>query len=189
MSVFDILITVFGGNNPHKRWMDIQKLYRDPLAELDIATHKFRGRKQKPTQAIHVRHVHRLVELAMAGARMPLSRKREILGEEPPPRAYTELEIHECLTKAFAGEDMRAQFPVCGFRVDLYFPEHRIAVECDEHGHRDYCEAGERAREEAITSALGCRWVRYDPYAAGFDVFDLINRVLRLMRTPAEHPF
>ena len=32
---------------------------------------------------------------------------------------------------------MQQQFAVGSFRVDLYFTRHKIAVECDEHDHKD----------------------------------------------------
>ena len=32
---------------------------------------------------------------------------------------------------------MIEQYHVDGYRIDLYFPEYKLAIECDEFGHRD----------------------------------------------------
>ena len=37
--------------------------------------------------------------------------------------------------KTFHGEKMKRQFKIGNYRIDLYFPEHKIAVECDEFDH------------------------------------------------------
>ena len=39
--------------------------------------------------------------------------------------------------EAFKGEEMIEQYHVDGYRIDLYFPEYKLAIECDEFGHRD----------------------------------------------------
>jgi hypothetical protein len=44
-----------------------------------------------------------------------------------------------------------------------------------------------KSTAEYITGELGCRWVRYNPYAADFDIFDIIRRILDsaiITRTP-----
>ena len=32
---------------------------------------------------------------------------------------------------------MKRQFSIGSYRIDLYFPEHKLAIECDEHDHKD----------------------------------------------------
>ena len=46
-----------------------------------------------------------------------------------------EIETIVALTKAFNGEKMRTQFSVLTYRVDLYFPDYNLCIECDEKGH------------------------------------------------------
>ena len=36
---------------------------------------------------------------------------------------------------AFEGEDMQSQCTVIGYRIDLYFHKHKLAIEVDELGH------------------------------------------------------
>jgi hypothetical protein len=50
------------------------------------------------------------------------------------------------------------------YRIDLYFPDHRIAVECDEEGHRQRDPVYEADRQRFITDKLGCVFVRYNPH-------------------------
>lgn len=70
------------------------------------------------------------------------------------------------------------QFFINGYRVDLYFPEHRIAVECDERGHIDRDKKMEISRQDAITKSLGCRFIRFNPHQNGFNVGDVIHEIL-----------
>ena len=72
------------------------------------------------------------------------------------------------------------QYPVIGsrFRIDLYLPELRIAVECDERGHSSYPKQKERIRQQWIEKQLNCRFERYDPNVPT-DVGHLIKRLFR----------
>ena len=38
---------------------------------------------------------------------------------------------------AIEGEDIETQYTVMGYRIDLYFHKHKLAVEVDELGHAD----------------------------------------------------
>ncbi len=53
----------------------------------------------------------------------------------------------------------------------------RIAIECDENGHRCYGFRKESVREQKIKDALGCSFVRFDPYDADFNLGVVIRRV------------
>lgn len=80
---------------------------------------------------------------------------------------------------------MRRQYTVGRYRIDAYFEEYHIAVECDEFGHRrGYCPVKEKKRQQLIEKKLKCTFIRYDPYAKGFDVANVVNRI----RTEAAEP-
>ena len=32
---------------------------------------------------------------------------------------------------------MKQQFSIGSYKIDLYFLEHKLAIECDEHDHKD----------------------------------------------------
>ena len=38
---------------------------------------------------------------------------------------------------AFEGEDMQTQYSVLGYRIDIYFHKHKLAIEVDELGHAE----------------------------------------------------
>lgn len=63
------------------------------------------------------------------------------------------------------------------YRVDLYFRDYRIAVECDEKGHRNRYTVYERARQDAITEKLRCTFVRYNPHSPNFDIGNVIREI------------
>ena len=70
------------------------------------------------------------------------------------------------------------QFHVSGYRIDLYFPEHRIAVECDEHGHSHYDLNNEIERQEHISKTLECEFVRFNPHKKNFNIGTVIHKIL-----------
>ena len=63
------------------------------------------------------------------------------------------------------------------YRVDLYLPDHRMALEIDEFGHRHRDQAYEQCREDYIRRALGCDFLRVDPDALDFNAFKLCGQV------------
>ena len=41
------------------------------------------------------------------------------------------------IMNAFKGQKMHTQDSVDQYKVDLYFPKHKLAIECDKFGHLD----------------------------------------------------
>ena len=82
------------------------------------------------------------------------------------------------LMQAFAGQAMTTQFMVGSFRVDLYFTEHKIAVECDEYGHSDRDPQAEADRQDFVTKQLNCQWVRFNPDCKNFSMMKVINQIM-----------
>lgn len=84
------------------------------------------------------------------------------------------------LSKALKGLYMRQQYAVGRYRIDLYFPKHKLALECDEEGaHGPGRVSNDRARQLFIENELDCTFLRFRPEQKGFDVTVLLNRVLR----------
>ena len=90
-----------------------------------------------------------------------------------------ETETLTYILKAFKGKDMRDQYWVDGYRIDLYFPTHKLAIECDEFGHDDRDIGYEIARQKHIEQKLDCTFIRYNPDAKHFDIFQVINKIFR----------
>ena len=57
----------------------------------------------------------------------------------------------------------------------------KIAIECDEHGHKRYHLEAEREREQFIKQQLRCTFVRYNPDAPGFNIGDVIQQIIKLI--------
>jgi very-short-patch-repair endonuclease len=92
--------------------------------------------------------------------------------------AMIEAQTLERIMAAFQGLHMITQYTVLKYRVDLYFPDYKLIVECDELHHRYNVEA-DRAREAEITQHLqGCSFIRYEPLQPNFDVLQVINRIV-----------
>ena len=67
--------------------------------------------------------------------------------------------------------------------MDLYFPEYKIVVECDE-GHSNYKPEKEKERMEYINLSLGIDngyWIRYNPDEKDFDISKVIGQIYILM--------
>ena len=63
---------------------------------------------------------------------------------------------------SFEGENMQAQYNVLGYRIDLYFPDYKLAIETDENGHSDRNIDKGIKRQKAIEQELGCKFFRTD---------------------------
>lgn len=85
------------------------------------------------------------------------------------------------IVRAFKHLRTLTQYRVAPYYVDLYFPDQQIAVECDEEGHRKYTQEVEGNRQTFIERALGCTFVRYNPDVDGFNIGDVIHRIMMLV--------
>ena len=73
------------------------------------------------------------------------------------------------------------QKTVGSFRIDLYLPEHKIAIEIDEFNHRNRCPIYERSRQEYITNALQCQFIRFNPDDKHFHLATCIAMLTKML--------
>jgi very-short-patch-repair endonuclease len=177
-SVYDALGAAYGlesTRNCTKIFTRLQKRY-----ELPRVMYKFAGRRQRDTPIASAAQCMDIIRLSFAGSRIPLDERREILQDPEyiPVQTYSEVEIHSNVAKALRHTCVVMQHSVGPYRVDMYLPEYRIAVECDEYGHPAYNQEDDATRQAYITEALQCTWIRYDPYDADFDIFKLIGDIV-----------
>lgn len=71
------------------------------------------------------------------------------------------------------------QFYISGYRIDLYFPKERIAIECDENSHSGYNYDKELLRQDVITKLLGCQFIRFNPNSRSFKLGKVINELIQ----------
>ena len=88
-----------------------------------------------------------------------------------------EQSVIESIRDTFKGEDIRIQYTVLGYRIDLYFYEHKLAIEIDELGHNDRDTDYETKREREIKNELNCVFIRTNPDAANFNISELNNQI------------
>ena len=80
---------------------------------------------------------------------------------------------------AFAGENMKTQYTVFGYRIDLYFHKYKLAIEVDELGHNDRNIDYEIQRQQALERELNCVFIRINPDTVDFNIFREINKIHR----------
>ena len=73
---------------------------------------------------------------------------------------------------------MYLQFSVDVYRIDLYFPYYKLAIECDEMNHNElHHKEKDVIRELNIKKQLQCTFIRYKPYSKDFNIFEVINDI------------
>ena len=80
-----------------------------------------------------------MIEL-LVGGQQPLAKElAEYMGIKIIGHKYVRKEAGTIYTiqKVFEGISMKRQFSIGSYRIGLYFPEHKLAVECDKYDHTD----------------------------------------------------
>lgn len=81
------------------------------------------------------------------------------------------------IVKVFKNEKIIPQQPIGPYRVDLYFPDYKLAIECDEHEHADRDSDYEKKRQKFIERKLGATFLRFNPDDPNFDIFNVISEI------------
>ena len=80
---------------------------------------------------------------------------------------------------AFEEEDIQTQYTVIGYRIDLYFHKHKLAIEVDELGHADRNVNNEIERQKALERELNYVFIRINSDENDFNIFKEINKIHR----------
>ena len=80
------------------------------------------------------------------------------------------------IIKAFSNEETLPQHSVLIYQIDLYFPEHKLAIEVDEKGHTDRNINNEIERQKAIEEKIKCKFIRINHDAEIYDIFVEIGK-------------
>ena len=62
---------------------------------------------------------------------------------------------------------------------DLYFPEHKLAIEFDEHDHKDRDINYEIRRQKFLEDQLKCKYIRYNPNAKDFTIESVLSKIFQ----------
>ena len=85
--------------------------------------------------------------------------------------------VLKSIKDAFEGEDMQTQYSVLGYRIDIYFHKHKLAIEVDELGHADRNLGNEIQRQKALEKVLDCVFIRINPDEENFNILKEINKI------------
>ena len=78
---------------------------------------------------------------------------------------------------AFNSEEMIHQFSVGKYRIDLYFPRYKVAIEYDDFDHRDRDIGCEAERQKYIEKLPGCTFVRFNSDPKDFCILEVVNKI------------
>ena len=108
----------------------------------------------------------------------------------------------KCLTKeqqtlssianTFKAEKIEDQFKVGNYYLDMYFPEYKLVIECDENGHADRKPCDERERMDFVNKELGTKdrnWIRFNPDEFDFDMSRVTGRIYNRINSIKEEKF
>jgi very-short-patch-repair endonuclease len=79
--------------------------------------------------------------------------------------------------------NVKRQHVMGKYRVDLYFVDHKLVVECDENGHADRDLLQEQIREDYL-KACGNKIIRFNPNATGFDLSNVLREINAVLLAP-----
>lgn len=83
------------------------------------------------------------------------------------------------ISKTFKHLPQKHQYSVGRYRIDLYFPTQKLAIECDEHGHKTLTyRENDTKRQTYIENKLGCTFIRFNPDKKYFNIGDVINLII-----------
>lgn len=84
---------------------------------------------------------------------------------------------------SFKQEEMIHQYSVKNYRIDLYFPKYKLAIECDEIQHKRAKNLEKDIiRQNTIEEILECKFIRFSPYDKDFNIFEVINKIYSHIR-------
>jgi len=76
---------------------------------------------------------------------------------------------------------MIQQYKVKQYFIDLYFPEYKLGMECDENKHdRKLIKNYDMDRENNIKNEIkDMYFIRYEPDKKDFNIFNVINKIYK----------
>ena len=118
-----------------------------------------------------------MIEL-LVGSQQPLTKElAEYISIKIIGHKYVRKEAGTIYTiqKVFEGISVKREFSIGSYRIDLYFLEHKLASECDEHHHKDRDINYEIRRQKFIEDQLNWKLIRYNPDAKDFMIESAIK--------------
>ena len=103
--------------------------------------------------------------------------RKELGFNQQDPMMIQEQSVLTKLDTYFKTEEKIFQHYVLRYRIDMYIPEYKLAIEDDELGHCTRDLQNEIERKKRIEEELGCKFIRIDPSRESFDIVDEFSRI------------
>lgn len=84
------------------------------------------------------------------------------------------------ISDSFIDFNPQREVNIGSYRVDLLLASLNIVVECDEYGHKYYCQKNEEERENYLKDK-GFKVVRFNPNQSNFAIGSVIAEILKLI--------
>lgn len=81
------------------------------------------------------------------------------------------------------------QYHVDKYKIDLYFPDYQIAIECDENDHRSKSMINELERQKYIEQKVGAYFIRFNPDAHDFNIGYTIDTIVSVLLHRESKPY
>jgi very-short-patch-repair endonuclease len=98
-----------------------------------------------------------------------------------PILIYIETATIGFISEIFKDFNIKKQYRVNKYLIDLYFIDYKIAVECDEEHHKSNIK-NDKEREEIIKKELNCCFIRFTPNKDNLTL--IINTIMNLVMIP-----
>jgi very-short-patch-repair endonuclease len=83
--------------------------------------------------------------------------------------------------------NVKRQYKIGNYNVDLYFIDHKLVVECDENNHYDRNQTDELIRENFIKS-FSNKIIRFNPNAKNFDLSNVLQEIHSIIYKQVIYP-
>jgi very-short-patch-repair endonuclease len=143
-------------------------------------------KKQKRTTGGRSEHFYNLnfdqVSIILSRSRMPNMNKLAFEFGISKVGMTQEQKAMSVLMESFKHLAQITQYCVKGtrYKIDLYFPDIKLAIECDEHNHKNYKDGYDSKRQLKIESILNCKFIRFNPDEANFNIGSVINQIITI---------
>ena len=94
-----------------------------------------------------------------------------------------EIEIVSFIQSFLTGLKIPFEFQksVDKYRIDLFLPVQKLAIEIDEKGHKNRNQIYEQTREETITTLLSCKFMRINPDDPEFNIAFCLSDITKII--------
>jgi very-short-patch-repair endonuclease len=90
-----------------------------------------------------------------------------------------ELDFLKAVKETFNGEIIKNQFPVGLYRLDIYMPRYKLAIECDESQHKRQKEKDDEREKKIKEIMKDITFLRFHPEDKNFNIYNMLNAIYK----------